>query len=53
MNKFLIVLGEIVVILILIIGVDYLPWFICWFPFTIYNVVFASKLEEHVNQKYL
>lgn len=51
MKKYLI--GEIIVILFLVIGVDYLPLIIAWLPFIIYNILFLRKLESFIPWEYL
>lgn len=45
------IVGEIIVTLFLIIGVDYLPWAICWLPFLIYNCLYVNKIVEHIRWK--
>lgn len=42
------IFGEIIVILFLIIGVDYLPWSICWIPFIVYNCLYIRRIAEYI-----
>lgn len=37
--------GELIVILILIISIDYIPWFIAWIPFIVYNYFFIERIS--------
>ena len=44
MKKLLI--GELLVMLFVVIGVDYVPWVIAWLPFIIYNILYLRRIVE-------
>ncbi len=39
-------LGELLVMLFVVIGVDYFGWFISWLPFIIYNILYLRRIVE-------
>lgn len=43
------ILGELIVMLFLIIGVDYLPHVICWIPFVWYNYCYLGKIVKAID----
>lgn len=46
------IIFELPVILFLVIGVDYLPLFICWIPFIIYNYLYIGKIADYIEEKF-
>lgn len=44
MKKLLI--GELLVILFVVIGVDHFCWVIAWLPFIIYNILYLRRIVE-------
>lgn len=44
MKKLLI--GELLVMLFVVIGVDHFGWVIAWLPFIIYNILYLRRIVE-------
>lgn len=43
-----ILFGEFIMILLLVIGVDHLPLFICWLPLIIYNIIYMKEIVKTI-----
>lgn len=49
MKKLLI--GELLVILFVVIGIDYVPRLVAWLPFLIYNFLYLRRMVELIPWK--
>lgn len=46
MRKWLLIFGEIVVMIWLIVSVDYIGYLWAWLPFILYNALFINDIAE-------